>query len=150
MERKEFCHPKRPAGLSKREIVERVDTHLRAHLDAPIRLTDLCRIVGVSERTLRNAFHDFRGVSPKRYALCERLRSVQGALLAATTKQTTVTDVATRFGFYELGRFAGAYKEMFGEAPSETLRGAISNRGEGAANHPEHAPCLLIAATAGP
>jgi AraC family ethanolamine operon transcriptional activator len=37
-----------------------------------------------------------------------------------------VTSVATQHGFYELGRFAGEYRALFGEAPSETLHKARS------------------------
>jgi AraC family ethanolamine operon transcriptional activator len=33
----------------------------------------------------------------------------------------TVTAVAMRCGFRELGRFAAAYRATFGESPSETM-----------------------------
>jgi AraC family ethanolamine operon transcriptional activator len=55
--------------------------------------------------------------------LRDRLQGVRHALRNRHASGTTVTSVATDYGFYELGRFAGAYKELFGEAPSDTLRG---------------------------
>jgi AraC family ethanolamine operon transcriptional activator len=107
---------------SRQEVVERVETYMRAHMTDPVPLSELCRIVGLSERGLRNAFYGERGMSPKRYMLAERLRVVRRALSDSDSQSTTVTSVATYYGFYELGRFAASYKEAFGEAPSETLR----------------------------
>ena len=44
------------------------------------------------------------------------------AVFAAGPEETTVTDVMTRWGVWEFGRFAGIYRGHFGELPSETLR----------------------------
>lgn len=112
-----------PAALSQRKVVDFAEAYVRAHLETPIPLARLCQIVGLSERGLRNAFYGVHGVSPKRWMLAERLLSVRRALFGASHKPTTVTDAAMGFGFYELGRFAAAYREAFGESPSETLRG---------------------------
>ena len=109
---------------SQRAVVERAEAYQRARLSAPIPISRLCHIVGLSERGLRNAFYGVRGMSPKRSLLAERLKGARRALHEACDRPATVTDVATHFGFYELGRFAGTYKRTFGESPSETLRGA--------------------------
>ena len=55
--------------------------------------------------------------------LAERLEGVRRALSDAGTRPTTVTGVATDYGFCELGRFAATYRKAFGEMPSVTLRG---------------------------
>jgi transcriptional regulator GlxA family with amidase domain len=113
---------------SQQEAVEQAVAYMRAHMCDPIRLSRLCRIVGLSERGLRNAFYGVRGMSPKRCLVAERLQSARRALTDSEIKPTTVTSVATGYGFYELGRFAAAYKEAFGEAPSVTLRRTAGQR----------------------
>ena len=109
--------------MSRQHTVELAEAYVRAHRDATVPLSELCRIAAISERGLRNAFYCVRGTSPTRALLTERLLGVREVLRDSATTPTTVTDVATGYGFYELGRFAATYKEAFGESPSETLRG---------------------------
>jgi transcriptional regulator GlxA family with amidase domain len=111
------------ATASRLEAVERAEAYVRTHTGGSVPVSTLCRVVGLSERGLRNAFYGVRGMSPKRYLTAARLRAARRALRNARGGDTTVTGVATRYGFYELGRFAASYKEAFGETPSATLRG---------------------------
>ena len=62
-------------------------------------------------------------MSPKRYLLLRRMNLAWRALRAARPDTVTVTDVATHYGFWQLGRFAVEYQSLFGEPPSATLRG---------------------------
>ena len=111
-----------------REVVERAEAYVRAHMDAPLPLSTLCRLVGLSERGLRNAFYRVHGLGPKQWMRAERLLAARNALRDGDNPPATVTDVATDFGFYELGRFAAQYRKAFGEVPSATLRGRASRR----------------------
>ena len=116
----------RPAPLARQggtrlELVARAVKLLRDHVNEPVTMVELSRQTGVSERTLRAAFHDVVGLSPKQYAIGQRLRAAREALCAADPATTTVTDIATTYGFFELGRFAGRYRNVFGEVPSHTL-----------------------------
>ena len=119
--------------LPRPELVRRVTGFLRDNLGEPVRIAELSRLAGVSERTLRSAFRDALGLSPKQYTIAQRLRAAREALQTANPKTTTVTDVAMTYGFFELGRFAGRYRRAFGESPSATLRHGLAARPEQAA-----------------
>jgi transcriptional regulator GlxA family with amidase domain len=107
--------------ISRRQIVQRASQLLRDHVAEGTRIGVISRAVGVSERTLRNAFRREHGLSPKQYDVRERLQSARQALCNVTDSDT-VTKVASQYGFFELGRFARLYKDAFGESPSETIR----------------------------
>lgn len=112
--------------LSHPQLVRRALAYIQDHPGESVSIGDLCASAGVSERTLRNAFHDVFGVSPKQYLIRRGLEEAHRALLMAHGARGAVTHVATECGFFELGRFAGAYRHLFGERPSETLRAALA------------------------
>ena len=113
-------------SMSRQEAVERVEAYMRCHLDTPVRVSVLCRLVGLSERGLRNAFYSVKGMGPKRWIAAVRLQCVRTALTDARGEAITVTHAAADYGFYELGRFAAKYREAFGETPSDTLRSRMT------------------------
>jgi AraC family ethanolamine operon transcriptional activator len=51
-----------------------------------------------------------------------RLNAVRRRLLATTVAELSVSTAALDAGFEHLGRFAGSYRMLFGEAPSRTAR----------------------------
>jgi AraC-like DNA-binding protein len=109
---------------SQSDLVEQAEKLALAELDEPLHISALCRALSVSERTLRKAFHETGGLAPCRHLRLLRLSQARCALLAADCKRVTVTEIATGFGFLELGRFSVEYRRVFGESPSQTLHGA--------------------------
>ena len=102
-------------------IMRRFHRALERHLDQPLYIPELCAEIGTSERTLRVCCQEQLGTSPKRYLLLRRMNLARGALRDSTPLETTVTEIATRFGFWQFGRFASEYKALFGESPSIAL-----------------------------
>jgi AraC family ethanolamine operon transcriptional activator len=107
---------------NRERLVRRADDYLRACLREPLSLLELCRELGVSERTLHYAFQEVRGLSPLAYFRAVRLNAVRQELKAAAGT-ATVHEVAQRWGFWHTGEFAAAYRRLFGELPSQTLHG---------------------------
>jgi AraC-like DNA-binding protein len=102
-------------------IMQRFRMALEASDDKAVYLPELCSRIGVSGRTLRLCCQEHLGMGPKRFLLLRRMHLARRALRKADAN-ATVTDIATEFGFWELGRFAVEYKALFGESPSETLQ----------------------------
>ncbi|MFJ2260812.1 AraC family transcriptional regulator [Streptomyces sp. NPDC087844] len=106
----------RPATV--RRVMEAVEERPDEHYDAA-RLASLSQI-GV--RALQEAFRKHVGMSPTAYVTEVRLRRAHEQLLAADPATITVTEVAYRWGFAHLGRFAQRYRMRFGTSPAQTLR----------------------------
>lgn len=100
--------------------VRRAVEMLEERPDEPWTTTTLAAAVAVSARALQAGFRRHAGVSPAMYLRNVRLGKVHDDLTAAAPG-LTVTESAVSWGFIHLGRFAGAYRERFGESPSETL-----------------------------
>ena len=98
-----------------------------ANLDDPLGSVELSRMIGLTERSLRRICREQMGISAKRFFVLRRLHRARQALLRADPHATTVTAVAMELGIWELGRFSVAYKSLFGEAPSATLRRHSAN-----------------------
>lgn len=103
-------------------IAQRLEAAVQQHAGRPMLMRDLCRAVGVSARALRTVCEEQLAISPQQYLTLRRLHMTREALLRTHQHAATVTQIATDHGFWELGRFAGCYKSLFGESPSATLR----------------------------
>jgi AraC family ethanolamine operon transcriptional activator len=106
------------------DYVAHARSYIDAHTDSPLGLETLAREVGVTLRTLEIAFRRVYGTTPLRYVKARRLRAARQRLLEMSSFETSVTEVAGDCGFSHLSYFARDYKKLFGECPSETLRGS--------------------------
>ena len=102
-------------------IMRRFRRAVEENPDQPLYIPELCKSIGVADRTLRICCQEQLGMSPKRYLLLRRMHLARRAFRETAPAATTVTEIATQYGFWQFGRFAGEYKALFGELPSTTL-----------------------------
>ncbi|MET4493776.1 AraC-like DNA-binding protein [Bradyrhizobium sp. LA7.1] len=103
-------------------MLSRFAEFLKANPDQPLYITDICAALGVAERTLRASCEKHLGMGPIHYLNLRRMHMVRRALRHSDPSKATVTKIVTDHGFWELGRFSVAYRTLFGELPSATLR----------------------------
>jgi AraC-like DNA-binding protein len=106
------------------EIMVRFEDTLAASEGHQPSALELSAMIGVPERTLRLCCGELIGLSPSRYIRLRRLNMVRAALRRADPTTASVAEIARRYQFSELGRFAVVYRATFGEPPSATLRSA--------------------------
>jgi AraC-like DNA-binding protein len=99
-------------------VMRRFRRVLEEHPNRPIYMPEICAAISVPERTLRLCCQKQLGMSPQQYLTRRRIHLVRRAL---ATGEASVTEIATRFGFWHLGRFSASYQTIFGELPSTTL-----------------------------
>lgn len=96
--------------------------YMHTHLHEEITIEEIAKKFKLSERTLRNYFKEELNTSPKQYLIALRLTKIRDELKVSKIQKGIVEQTARRFGFHHMGQFSKAYKEFFGELPSETLR----------------------------
>lgn len=83
-------------------------------------VAEVAQEVGVSVRALSGAFREYLGTTPRDCLRTHRLEGVRREL--SSSAATTVVAAAGAWGYVNMGVFAAAYRQRFGENPSDTLR----------------------------
>ena len=87
----------------------------------PLTLHEMALAAGMSPRTLQRTFKATLGVSPLKYLRWCRLNGLHKDLYVSNVDESSVTETAANWGFTEMGRMAGEYRQLFGELPGKTL-----------------------------
>jgi AraC-like DNA-binding protein len=105
------------------KVVSRVIDLIQSDPSAALTAADMAAVAGTSIRCLQAAFSEHLGISPSGYLRRVRLgRAHQDLLAAQPGDGQTVADIAFRWGFGHVPRFASAYRDRYGTVPSQTLR----------------------------
>ncbi|MFE6160273.1 AraC family transcriptional regulator [Streptomyces sp. NPDC056486] len=111
-----------PARKLRPAPVKRAMDAVEERPEHPFTPAGLAAEARVGVRWLQEAFRRYVGMSPMAYVRDVRLARVRDELRAAEPGEISVSEVAHRWGFSHLGRFAEQYHARFGELPSQTLR----------------------------
>ncbi|UAJ79300.1 AraC family transcriptional regulator [Leifsonia sp. ZF2019] len=103
--------------------LQRAEEYLRDHAADPVSIADAAEAARLSVRGLQEQFQRWLSISPARYLRNVRLEGARNELFAARAdgRSPLVRDVAAKWGFTHVGRFAGYYADAYGESPSATL-----------------------------
>lgn len=112
--------PKPMAEARRQALVKALDV-IESRPGEAWRISELCKLTGVSRRTLQYAFEEKFSASPKQYLHARRLVEVKRHLQAHAGKDVLVSEVASRFGFWHTGQFAADFRNHFGCLPSEVI-----------------------------
>jgi AraC-like DNA-binding protein len=122
-----FAHTAVPQDSRRREravpaSVRRACALVDSAPQRDLTTADMADAARISPRGLQKAFRRHIGMTPAQYLRRARLDCAHRDLQTGNPVTTTVAEIAGRWGFVHLGRFAASYREMFGCLPSETLR----------------------------
>lgn len=116
-----LCEPRPPeAPIARHWIARRAAAMLEERFREEIDISDLCSALRASRRTLHLGFAEVYQMTPMKYLLLLRLNHVRRAIMKF--RDARVSDLAADAGFSHFGRFSAAYREHFGNLPSDTRK----------------------------
>lgn len=117
-----FSHLLLAAEPINTTMVQRAVDFIEAHIgEHSLTVPMISREIGISVRSLQEAFRKELGTTPLTYVKARRMSIAHGRLRAGDPRVTTVTRVAADVGVTHLGRFSVEYHKRFGVPPSVTL-----------------------------
>ncbi|MGW0521670.1 AraC family transcriptional regulator [Crossiella sp. NPDC003009] len=116
-----LAEPERP---ELPQVLRRAMAYCEEHAAEPVTPADMALAARVGVRSLQRAFRIHLDTTPLAYLYRVRLDRAHRDLLAIAEGRASgsVTDVALRWGFTHLGRFAAQYRQAYGQPPVHTLR----------------------------
>jgi AraC family transcriptional regulator len=112
--------PSKRLRLSARQL-HRLDEYVNAHLDVPIRVKSLARVLSISEGHLYRALKTTTGDTP--IAFVNR-RRIQRAAERLRTSALGIQEAALGVGFASPSAFARVFRDLMGRSPSQYRRAA--------------------------
>lgn len=112
--------------MAQKKLVDRAREFVLSRTDSAPSILELCNLLGTSRRKLQYCFQQTLGINPVAYLRLIRLNAAHRELSQAN-EETSVQDIASKWGFMHLSRFAAEYRTLFDELPSQTLKSALTN-----------------------
>lgn len=114
-----------PADVAPKHIQRAID-YMRANLHKSLTMIDIAEAVGISDRYLQLGFRRFHDTTPALFLRRIRLEAVH-AELSCSQNRLPIHEVALKWGFTHMGRFAAQYRAVFGVSPSETVKRTLGD-----------------------
>ncbi|MCR3721913.1 MULTISPECIES: AraC family transcriptional regulator [Prauserella salsuginis group] len=120
-----LAHVLEPPSAAVPAVVRCAQDFIEDHADEALTVSDIASQVGMSIRGLQVSFQRHLQTTPMEYLRDVRLRHAHAELITADPDRTTIAEIAYRWGFGHLGRFAAHHRATYGTTPSEALGSAL-------------------------
>ncbi|OBG90705.1 AraC family transcriptional regulator [Mycobacterium sp. E3251] len=104
------------------ETLKDAVSFIHRHAAEDVSINDVAAAVHLTPRAVQYLFRRQLASTPTEYIRRVRLNRAHQELLAGAPSNTTVTEIAQRWGFAHTGRFAVLYRQTYGQSPHTTLR----------------------------
>ena len=110
--------------MNSDKVVKLVLDYVHGEPSEEITAVEMCTLANCSQSWLEHSFKKRFGVTPKKYLKYLRLSRLRENLLNPNEVDgRTVIELASVYGFWHMGQLAADYRNVYGELPSDTLKG---------------------------
>ncbi len=116
-----ITNPCRTTPTERLRVVREAEEYTRSVASGRVTVLQLCRLTGVSERTLHYAFLEVTGLSPKTFLKAVQLNRARREIMRIGPGRGHVAAVAKHHGFLRPGNFASDFRRLFGVLPTQVF-----------------------------